>query len=95
MAECDHPGPGDSRVVHGDRIGEYVVQVGSDLAQGPVPGDKIDEAHSLCHRDTGATYRTTHRSGDKKSPNCEDWWSELWVYPGNPGHIAADDLTSA
>ena len=95
MAERAHPAPTESRVVHGDRIGEYVVQVGSDLAQGPIPGDKIDEAHDLCHGDTGATLRSTSGPEDKNCPECGGWWSEIRIYPSRPADNVADDLTSA
>jgi hypothetical protein len=91
MTECDHPAPDRDRIVPGSRIGEYLVQIGSDLAQGPI--DKIEEAHRLCHEVTGETSYTV-RSGDKQCPVCGVWWSEAWISPTRPGDNAADGLLS-
>jgi hypothetical protein len=93
MAECDHPAPDQQRIVAGSSVGEYVVQIGSDLAQGPIPEDMIEEARRLCHEVTGATSRTL-RSGDRHCPECGAWWSETSVSPTRPGDNAADDLLS-
>lgn len=93
MTECDHPAPDQDRIVRGSRVGEYVVQIGSDLAQGPIPTDKIEEARRLCHEVTGATSRTL-RSGNRQCPICRVWWSETSIYPTRPGDNVADDLLS-
>jgi hypothetical protein len=93
MTECDHPAPDQDRLVPGSRIGEYAVQTGSGLAQGPIPTDKIDEARRLCHDVTGATSRTV-RTGNKQCPKCGGWWSETWIRPSRPGGNVADDLLS-
>ena len=77
---CDHPAPGEDRILPGDRIGEYVVQYGSGIAQGPIPTGKIDEAHDLCRADTGATLRSTTSPVDKECA-CGAWWSEVRVSP--------------
>jgi hypothetical protein len=94
VTECDHPTPDQDRVVLGDRVGEYVVQIGSDLAQGPIPTDKIEEARRLCHEVTGTTSRTL-RSGDKRCPKCGVWWSETSIRPTRRGDNVAGDLLSA
>jgi hypothetical protein len=91
MTECDHPVPDQDRIVPGSRIGEYLVQIGSDLAQGPI--DKIEEAHRLCHKDTGATSYTV-RAGDKQCPKCGAWWSEAWISPARTGDNVEDGLLS-
>lgn len=77
----------------GGRIGEYVVQIGSDLAQGPIPSEKMDEARRLSFETTGATSRTIHPS-DKQCSQCGGWWSEVRITPGSPGDSGADDLLS-
>jgi hypothetical protein len=93
MTECDHPAPNQDRILPGSRIGEYVVQIGRDLALGPIPNDKIEEAHRLCHEDTGANSRTV-RLGDKQCPKCGVWWSETSISPARPDDNVADDLLS-
>lgn len=93
MAECDHPASDQDRIVQGGRIGEFVVQIGSELAQGPIPSDKIEEAVRLSHELTGATSRT-YRSGEKRCPKCGDWWSETRISPGVPNDNVADNLLS-
>lgn len=91
MTECDHPAPDQERIVRGDRIGEYLVQIGSDLAQGPT--DKIEEAHRLCHQDTGAT-SYTFWSGDRRCPKCDALWTEARIGPARPGDNVDDGLLS-
>jgi hypothetical protein len=93
MTQCDHPAPDQDRLVPGGRVGEYVVQIGSDLAQGPIPTGKVDEARRLTFETTGATSRTI-RSGDKRCPQCRGWWSEVRITPSSPGNSEADDLLS-
>jgi hypothetical protein len=78
-----------------DPIGEYVVQIGSDLTIGPIPMDKINEAHDLCHADTGANARTTVLLGDRQCPKCGVGWSETLIRPTRPSDNAADDLLLA
>jgi hypothetical protein len=88
MTECDHPTPDQDRIIAGSRIGEYLVQIGSDLAQSPT--DKIEEAHRLCHEATGTTSYTV-QPGDKQCPECGTWWTEVWVSPTRPGdNVAAN-----
>jgi hypothetical protein len=94
MTQCDHPEAGQDRLVSGGRIGEYVVQVGSDLAQGPIPAERVDEARRLVHETTGATSRTI-RSGDKRCSTCGAWWSEISVTPGLSNDGETDNLLSA
>jgi len=84
MTECNHPAPDQDRIVQGRRIGEYVVQTGRDLALGPIPTDKIEEAHRLCHELTGATSRTV-RLGNQQCPKCHAWWAETSIIPSRPG----------
>ena len=92
MTKCDHPAPDQDRLVReGGRPGEYVVQIGSDLAQGPIPTDTMEEAIRLCREETGATTRT-YRSGNKQCPSCGGWWSETRIRPGTPDDNVADDL---
>jgi hypothetical protein len=93
MAECDHPTPDQQRIVAGSRVGEYVVRIGSDLAQGPIPGEKIEEARRPCFETTGATTRTL-RSGDRQCPKCGAWWSDTSISPAHPGDRVPDDLLS-
>jgi hypothetical protein len=94
MTQCDHPASDEDRLVPSSRIGEYIVQIGSRLAQGPIPEDKIEEARRLCRGATGATARTL-RWGNKDCPKCGGWWSEIWVCPSRPGDDVADDVASA
>jgi hypothetical protein len=89
MTQCDHPASDQERLAQGSPIGELVVQIGSELAQGPIPSDKIEEAVRLSHELTGATSRT-YRSGDKSCPECGGWWSETRISPGLPGDNAAE-----
>jgi hypothetical protein len=77
------------------RIGEYVVQIGSDLTIGPVPMDKIDEAHDLCLADTGANARTTVLLGRRQCPKCGTAWSETLIRPTRPSDDVANDLLLA
>lgn len=95
MTECAHPAPDKALTMPSDRIGEYVVQIGSDLAEGPIPMDKIDEAHRLCHGDTGANARTTVVLGDRRCPKCGTWWSETLIRPTRPSDNETDDLLPA
>ena len=90
MTECDHPTPDKERTVPGDRIGEYVVQI--DLAEGPVPMERFDEAHRLCHADTAATARTTVLLGDRRCPKCGAGWTETLIRPTHSSDNVADDL---
>lgn len=94
MTECDHPAADQDRTVPGSRRGEYVVQIGRDLALGPIPNDQIEEAHHLCHLDTGTTSYTVVRLGDQQCPKCGIWWSETSIRPARPGDNVADDLLS-
>jgi hypothetical protein len=95
MTECDHPAPDRERLLRGGgRGGEYVVQIGSDLAQGPIPTDKLEEAIRLIQEETGATSRT-YRSGNKRCPACGGWWSETRIRAGRPDDYVAEALLSS
>jgi hypothetical protein len=91
ITECDHPAADQERILRGDRIGEYVVQIGSDLAQGP--SAKVDEAHDLCHLDTGATSYTLSLR-DVRCSNCGAWWTEARVGPDRRGDNVDHGLLS-
>lgn len=92
MTKCDHPSSNQERLLReGRRGGEYVVQIGSDLAQGPIPTEKIEEAVRLIHEETGATSRT-YRAEKKRCPICNSGWSEIRIRPGLPHDNVAEAL---
>jgi hypothetical protein len=93
---CDHPAPDETITVQPDDrpAGEYIVLMGRDVAQGPIPMDKIVEAGELSHQTTGMVARA-YRSGNHSCAKCGDWWSETTVRPARPGDNVADDLLSA
>jgi hypothetical protein len=95
MARCEHPTRGETAIVQpdGTHAGEYVIQMGSDVAQGPIPMDKVAEAGQLSRENTGILARA-YRLGDQPCDGCQGWWSEIAVRPARPGDDVADDLLS-
>ncbi len=96
MARRDHPVPGATAIAQvGDmHNGEYIVRMGSEVAQGPIPMDKITEAGQLSRENTG-TVAHAYRLRDQRCDKCGSWWSEIMVCPAQPGADVADDLLSA
>lgn len=96
MAQCDHPARGETATAQlGDRpAGEYIVMIGCDVAQGPLPMDKIAETGQLSRENTGTVARA-YRLGDQWCEKCGIWWSGVMVRPAQPGDDVADDLLSA
>jgi hypothetical protein len=95
MAQCDHPASGEAATaqVGGRHTGEYIVRMGSEVAQGPIPMDKIAGAGQLSRENTGMV-ALAYRLRDQRCDECGGWWSEIMVRPARPGDDVGDDLLS-
>ena len=96
MPGCEHPAPDEvfppQKVAPGMAPGEYRVDFGSVIAQGPLPEADIKDAGRLSQEETGEAAFASVPEDPLQCGTCGDWWSSCLIRPARPDDNPDDNL---